>query len=162
VQGYPAGVRRVDSALSGLGVTARIRQLPDSAATAAAAAQALGVEKAAIAKSLIFEADGRPLLVIISGTHRADLFKLAALTDSRHVHRADPSFVRLHTGQPIGGVAPLGHPRPIHTLVDVTLSRQRTIWASAGHPAYVFSTSYDEVLRLTAGTAGEVGEAPAE
>lgn len=159
---YPAQVRKVHAALSNLGITDRIRQLPDSAATAAAAAQALGVEKSAIAKSLIFEADGKPLLVVISGAHRADLLKLASVTDSRRVNQADASFVKLHTGQPIGGVAPLGHPRPIPTLVDVTFSRLREIWASAGHPHYVFSTSYDEILRLTAGTAGEVGEAPAQ
>lgn len=162
MEGYPTQVRKVHSALAELGLQGRIRQLPDSAATAASAAQALGVDQEAIAKSLVFEADGVPLLVIISGAHRADLLKLASLTDSRQVNRADPSFVRLHSGQPIGGVAPLGHPRPIHTLVDVTLSRQREIWASAGHPQYVFRTSYDEILRLTAGNAGEVGEAPAE
>lgn len=162
MQSYPAQVHKVRSALAGLGIHDRIRQLPESAATAASAAQALDVPKAAIANSLIFVADGKPLLVIISGSHRADMLKLASLTDSRKVTRADPNFVRLHTGQPIGGVAPLGHPRPITTLVDVTLSRQRQIWASAGHPQYVFSTSYDEVLRLTAGNAGEVGEAPAE
>ncbi|MCU0279633.1 MAG: YbaK/EbsC family protein [Candidatus Nanopelagicales bacterium] len=162
MSGVPSGVRKVQGALADLGVRDRVRQLPDSAATAASAAQALGVDKAAIANSLIFEADGEPLLVVISGAHRADLLKLASLTDSRKVNRADASFVRLHTGQPIGGVSPLGHPRPIHTLVDVTLSRQREVWASAGHPQFVFSTSYDEILRLTAGNAGEVGEAPAE
>lgn len=162
MQSLPPQVRKVQATLAGLGLHDRIRQLPDSAATAASAAQALDVPKSAIASSLIFEADGRALLVIISGAHRADLYKLAALTDSRSVSRADPVFVRSHTGQPIGGVSPLGHPRPIPTLVDVTLSRQREIWASAGHPQYVFSTTYDEILRITAGSAGEVGEAPAE
>lgn len=162
MQTYPPQVRKVHSTLSDLGLHDRIRELPDSAATAASAAQALEVPKAAIANSLIFNADGRALLVIISGAHRADVFKLASLTDSRSVTRADAAFVRAHTGQPIGGVSPLGHPRPLTTLVDVTLSRQRQIWASAGHPQYVFNTSYDEILRITAGTAGEVGEAPAE
>ena len=161
MQEYPAQVRKVQTALTGLGIPERIRHLPESAATAELAAQALGIEKSAIANSLIFEADGKPLLVMISGAHRADLLKLASLTDSRKVNRAEASFVRLHTGQPIGGVAPLGHPRPIHTLVDVSLSRLREVWASAGHPRYVFRTSYDELLRITAGTAGEVGEAPA-
>ncbi|MEZ5185875.1 MAG: YbaK/EbsC family protein [Candidatus Nanopelagicales bacterium] len=162
MEGLPAQVRKVQASLADLGIPDRVRELQDSAATAASAAQALGVDKSAIANSLVFEADGQPILVIISGSHRADLLKLASLTDSRKVNRADPSFVRLHTGQPIGGVSPIGHPRPIETLVDVTLSRQRTIWASAGHPQYVFSTSYDEILRITAGNAGEVGEAPAE
>lgn len=162
MEAYPAQVRKVQSALADLGLTDRIVKLPDVAATAASAAQALDVPKAAIASSLIFEADGHPLLVLISGAHRADTLKLAALTDSRKVNRADGAFVRLHTGQPIGGVSPVGHPRPIKTLVDVTLSRQRRIWTGAGHPQYVFHTSYDEVLRVTAGHAAEVGEAPAE
>jgi prolyl-tRNA editing enzyme YbaK/EbsC (Cys-tRNA(Pro) deacylase) len=162
MQEFPAQVRKVHAALTGLGISDRIRPLPESAATAELAAQALGVDRAAIANSLVFEADGKPLLTMISGAHRADLLKLASLTDSRKVNRADASFVRLHTGQPIGGVAPVGHPRPIPTLVDVSLSRLREVWASAGHPRYVFRTSYDEILRITAGTAGEVGEAPAE
>ncbi|MBK6763649.1 MAG: YbaK/EbsC family protein [Micrococcales bacterium] len=162
MEGLPSGVRKVQATLQDLGLTERVRELPESAATAASAAQALGVDKAAIGNSLIFEADGGPLLVVISGAHRVDLLKLAALTDSRRVHRADPSFVRLHTGQPIGGVSPVGHPRPIETLVDVTLSRQRQVWVSAGHPQFVFRTRYDELLRITAGNAGEVGEAPAE
>lgn len=162
MEAYPTQVRKVQSVLAELGVTDRIVQLPDQAATAASAAQALGVPKSAIASSLIFEADGQPLLVIISGSHRADTYKLAALTDSRKVNRADSGFVRLHTGQPIGGVSPVGHPRPIETLVDVSLARQQRVWAGAGHPQYVFQTSYDELLRITAGNAGEVGEAPAE
>lgn len=162
MQSYPPPVRKVHTALADLGIHDRIRELPDSVTTATSAAQALEVPKAAIARSVVFAADGRPLLVIISGTHRPDTLKLAALTESRRVILGDASFIRIHTGQPSGGVSPLGHPRPLTTLVDVTLSRQRRIWASAGHPQYVFYTSYDEVLRITAGNAGEVGEAPAE
>jgi prolyl-tRNA editing enzyme YbaK/EbsC (Cys-tRNA(Pro) deacylase) len=70
---------------------------------------------------------------------------------------APADFVRLHTGQVIGGVAPIGHPEPIGTLVDVELARYDVLWAAAGHPASVFPTTYDELLRLTAGTAAEVG-----
>lgn len=159
---WPKSVRRVQDALHGLGAQGEIQHLPESAATAMAAANALGVPLAAIAKSLVFETEGAPLLVIMSGAHRADLLKLESLTEGRKVRRADPGFVRLHTGQPIGGVSPIGHPNPLHTLIDITLARNPTTWASAGHPNYVFATSYDELLRITAGYAAEVGEAPAE
>ena len=70
------------------------------------------------------------------------------------------SFVRRHTGQPIGGVAPIGHPEPIGTLVDIELARHDRVWAAAGHPHAVFPTTYEELLRLTAGTAAEVGAGP--
>ena len=87
--------------------------------------------------------------------------KLAALIEAHHVRRATPEFVRRHTGQAIGGVAPVGHPHPLPTLVDVELSRFDVVWAAGGHPHYVFPTHYDELLRITAGQAAEVGEAPA-
>ena len=62
--------------------------------------------------------------------------------------------------QAIGGVAPIGHPEPIGTLVDVELARHRQVWAAAGHQHTVFPTTYEELLRLTGGTAAEVGIGP--
>ena len=85
---------------------------------------------------------------------------MADLLGVERITPAPADFVRRHTGQAIGGVAPIGHPEPIGTLVDVELARYGTVWAAAGHPAAVFSTSYDELLRLTEGTAAEVGDDP--
>ena len=56
-----------------------------------------------------------------------------------------------------GGVAHMGHPEPPRTVVDIALSRYDDVWAAGGHPHYVFPTSYDELMRITAGAAGEVG-----
>ena len=72
------------------------------------------------------------------------------------LRRATPEFVRQHTGQPIGGVAPLGHPKPVRTLVDTALAGYDEIWAAGGVPRAVFPTTYAELLRITAGTAAEV------
>ena len=76
------------------------------------------------------------------------------------ISRAPAELVREVTGQPIGGVAPVGHPEPIGTLVDVELARHPQVWAAAGHPATVFPTTYEELLRLTDGTPAEVGDGP--
>ncbi len=151
----------VARALAGLGVAGQVRELDDRAATAVAAAELLGIEVGAVANSLVFDADGEPLLVMTSGAHRADTTKLAALVDANRVRRADADFVRAATGQPIGGVAPVGHPKPLRTIVDVDLARYDVVWAAGGHPHYVFPTTYDELLRITAGEAAEVGEEPA-
>jgi prolyl-tRNA editing enzyme YbaK/EbsC (Cys-tRNA(Pro) deacylase) len=158
--GLHPGVARVATALAGLGVAGTVRELPDRAATAAAAAELLGVEVGAIANSLVFDADGEPLLVLTSGAHRADTMALAGIVDAHEVRKASADFVRSATGQPIGGVAPVGHPRPLRTLVDVDLARYDVVWAAGGHPHYVFPTTYDELLRITAGEAAEVGEQP--
>jgi len=139
-----------------LGGTGEIVLLPDVAHTAVLAAQALGCEVGAIANSLIFEAvtddeaDGSPVLVLTSGAHRVDTTRLAATIGVTALRRASATFVRTHTGQAIGGVSPLAHPSPLPTYLDSWLRAHRVVWAAAGHPAAVFSTTYDELLGLTA------------
>ena len=144
--------------LAELGVTGEVRALPESARTAALAAAQVGCEVGAIANSLIFSADGGPLLVMTSGAHRADTDRVARRVGAAAVDRADARSVREWTGQAIGGVAPVGHPRPIRTLVDTWLERYDQIWAAAGHPHTVFPTTYAELLRITNGAPAEVGD----
>ncbi|MEU8345895.1 YbaK/EbsC family protein [Actinomadura meyerae] len=146
----------VAKALLDQGATGEVVELSESARTAQAAADQLGCEVGAIANSLVFDADGAPLLVLTSGAHRVDTAKVAALVGAAKVRRATPEFVREATGQPIGGVAPVGHPAPLRTLVDVWLNRYDRVWAAGGHPHTVFPTSYEELLRITGGTPAEV------
>jgi prolyl-tRNA editing enzyme YbaK/EbsC (Cys-tRNA(Pro) deacylase) len=153
-------VAAVARLLAEAGATGEVCELPGSARTAAAAAEQLGVPVGAIANSLVFDVDGHPLLILTSGAHRVDEPLVAALLGVPRLTRADADFVREHTGQPIGGVAPLGHPAPIGTLVDVELARYERVWAAAGHPHAVFPTTYDELLRLTGGTPAEVAGVP--
>jgi prolyl-tRNA editing enzyme YbaK/EbsC (Cys-tRNA(Pro) deacylase) len=161
MQQHP-NVRAVQDALDNAGARAaqdhpsRVIVLPDAVHTAPAAAGALGVQVGQIANSLIFDADGEPLLALTSGAHRADPAKLAALAGAHRVRRASPEFVRQHTGQVIGGVAPLGHPKPVRTLVDNALAQYEEIWAAGGVPQAVFPITYAELVRVTAGTPAEL------
>lgn len=149
-------VQSVQEALAAAGASGQVIMLPDAVSTAALAAAALNVEVGQIANSLIFNADDGPLLVLTSGAHRVDTAKVAALLGYSSVKRATPEFVREHTGQPIGGVAPVGHPKPIPTLVDVHLGTFPVIWAAGGIPHAVFPTTYDELVRVTGGTPAQV------
>jgi prolyl-tRNA editing enzyme YbaK/EbsC (Cys-tRNA(Pro) deacylase) len=145
-------VQAVQDALTAAGATGQVIMLPDAASTAALAAAALNVEVGQIANSLIFNADGGPLLVLTSGAHRVDTAKVAAEFGYSSVKRATPEFVREHTGQPIGGVAPIGHPKPVPTLIDTALADHEVIWAAGGIPHAVFPTTYDELVRITGAT----------
>jgi prolyl-tRNA editing enzyme YbaK/EbsC (Cys-tRNA(Pro) deacylase) len=138
------------------GGTGDIVILPDSVHTAALAAAALGCEVGAIANSLLFDADGAPVLVLTSGAHRVEVPATAERIGVTRLARASPDFVRRHTGQVIGGVSPIGHPTPITTYVDTWLQRHPVVWAAAGHPATVFSTTYAELLTLTHATPIDV------
>ncbi|MGP3930731.1 YbaK/EbsC family protein [Nonomuraea sp. KM88] len=152
----PANAVIVESALRRLGVTGEIVVLPEKAPTAATAAAQIGCEVGAIANSLIFDADGGPLLVLTSGAHRVDVELIARTAGVQRVRRASPEFVRAATGQPIGGVAPVGHPAPVPTLVDTWLSKHEVVWAAGGHPLTVFPTTFDELVRITGGTPVDV------
>jgi prolyl-tRNA editing enzyme YbaK/EbsC (Cys-tRNA(Pro) deacylase) len=146
----------VAEVLRELGVPGEVRELPEPAPTAATAAAQLGCTVGAIANSLVFSADGAPLLVLTSGAHRVDTARVAALIGASAVKRADPDFVRRSTGQVIGGVAPVGHPEPLRTLVDTWLEPYDVVWAAAGHAHTVFPTSFAELLRITSGTPAAV------
>lgn len=144
------------AALAAKGGTGRVVVLPDSVHTAALAAEALGCEVGAIANSLVFDADGSPALILTSGGHRVDTAKVAAELGVAKLGRATPEFVREHTGHVIGGVSPIDHPRPVPTYLDRALTQYAEIWAAAGHPAAVFSTTYDELLAMTGATELDV------
>jgi prolyl-tRNA editing enzyme YbaK/EbsC (Cys-tRNA(Pro) deacylase) len=105
---------------------------------------------------LIFESDGgEPLLIMTSGAHRVDMIKVGQQLGVE-LRRASPEFVREHTGQPIGGVAPVGHPRPIRTLVDRALADFEELWAAGGIPHAIFPMTYRDLLLITSGTETDV------
>jgi prolyl-tRNA editing enzyme YbaK/EbsC (Cys-tRNA(Pro) deacylase) len=141
----------INGLLEQAGIAGRVRILPDAAPTATIAAAMVGVEVGAIANSLIFAtAEDEPLLVLTSGAHRVDTAKVAEQVGTSKLSRASAEFVRAATGQSIGGVAPVGHPRRIRTLLDVDLQQYPEIWAAGGIPHAVFPVTYSELLALTA------------
>lgn len=147
----PERSRRVARVLDELGLPGRVRALPASTRTAAEAAQALGCEVGAIANSLVFKADEAPLLVMTSGRHRVDVELLAGRLGKGRILRAKPEEVRAATGQAIGGVAPVGHPEPVETVVDPSLADYPTLWAAGGTPNTIFPITYTELVKITGG-----------
>lgn len=145
-------VERVRIVLEGVGITPQVRHIPDGARTAAEAAAAVGVEVGAIANSLVFVADGEPILVMTSGGHRVDTALLAERIGVGEIGRATPEIVKAATGQVIGGVAPVGHPAPLRTFIDPVLETFPEIWAAAGHSHAVFPLTYADLVRITGGT----------
>ncbi|UTT51465.1 YbaK/EbsC family protein [Microbacterium maritypicum] len=148
----PERSRIVQQHLAEAGVDTVIRVLPDSARTAAEAATAIGCEVSAIANSLVFLADGAPVLVMTSGGHRVDLVTLTSSIGVDEVSMAPAPIVRLATGQAIGGVAPVGHPTPLRTYIDEELQHHETLWAAAGHPHTVMPLTFEQLRTITEGT----------
>lgn len=149
-------VSAVRQALDEAGAAGPLRTLDAEVPTAAAAAESLGCEVGAIANSLVFLADGLPIMVIASGARRVDTGLVAAVLEVSKVRRATPEQVLEATGQRVGGVAPVGHPRQLPTVVDVSLRSFDTVWAGAGDHYSMFATSFAELVKLTGGIEADV------
>ena len=146
----------VNRILEVAGLPGRVRMLDEAVSTARAAAAYLGCPVGAIANSLIFATNGgSPLLIMTSGAHRVDMIKVGEELGVE-LRRAAPELVRKHTGQPIGGVAPVGHPKPLRTIVDRALAEHDELWAAGGIPHAVFPLSYRDLITLTSGTEADV------
>jgi prolyl-tRNA editing enzyme YbaK/EbsC (Cys-tRNA(Pro) deacylase) len=137
-----------------------VRELPADTSTAKAAARAVGAPQGSIVKSLVFLADGAPLLVLVAGDQRADVKRLRAMLglSKRRLRIAQPAEVLAHTGFEVGGVPPIGHSPPVRTLVDNTLERYDTVWAAAGSAHAVFPIAYHSLLSITGGEAVDMAQ----
>lgn len=146
---------RFRQTLLDLGEDGAVRETDDSAHTAAEAAAALGVPVATIVKSLVFTltapgAEAAPLLVLASGANEVDVHRIGAQLGGE-VGKANAATVKEATGYSIGAVPPLGHPRPLRTLIDESLLRYDVLWAAAGTATAVFPITPDRLLELTGG-----------
>jgi prolyl-tRNA editing enzyme YbaK/EbsC (Cys-tRNA(Pro) deacylase) len=144
--------QKVQDALRALGLAADVIESPTPTRTAAEAAALVGCQVGQIAKSLVFRTagTGRPVLVITSGANRVNEWRVATLLKEA-LEKAPAAFVREHTGFAIGGVPPVGHPKPIETFVDQDLAQYPEIWAAAGTPNALFKLAPADLVRMTGG-----------
>jgi prolyl-tRNA editing enzyme YbaK/EbsC (Cys-tRNA(Pro) deacylase) len=149
-------VSRVVAAAADHGLRIEVRRFPEGTRTAADAARAVGCEVAQIVKSLVFVADERPIVALVSGANRVAVDKLAAAADARSARRADGDEARAATGYAIGGVPPFGHAAGTTVLVDRDLEAHEVVWAAAGLPDAVFA-----IAPASAGTVVDLAEARA-
>lgn len=148
--------RRVSHFLKAVGLARPIIETGDSTRTAPEAAAALGLEVGQIAKSLLFVADGRPVLVVTSGDRRVETQKLARAVGASRLSLADPATVLKVTGFPVGGVSPAGHLHPAQVILDLSLQRFPVVYAAAGTAASALPLSFAELERVSGGDPADV------
>jgi Cys-tRNA(Pro) deacylase len=152
-------VDRVVAAARDAGLELTVERFPHGTRTAADAARAVGCDVAQIVKSLVFVADGDPVVALVSGANRVDVARLAAATGTTHVRKADGDEARAATGYAIGGVPPFGHATTVRVVVDRDLTSHPTVWAAAGLPDAVFPIAPADLVRVSAATVVEIAEA---
>jgi Cys-tRNA(Pro) deacylase len=148
-------IERVRNAADTRGVAIEVHEFPEGTRTADDAARAVGCELGQIVKSLVFTADGDPVLALVSGANRLNETKLGEAAGGS-IARADADTVRRATGYPIGGVPPFAHDAPLRTYVDADLMRYDVVWASAGTPRTVFPIKPTDLVRLADATEADL------
>ena len=146
---WPDPVERVTAYLRDAGAEVRVEEFPDGTPTAQAAAKAVGCELAQIVKSLVFDCDGKPVVVMVPGDRRADSDKIATAAGSRFARIAGAEEVQDATGFEPGAVAPFPLPRVEAVFVERTLLSQPVLWVGAGSDRHMAALSPAELLRLS-------------
>ncbi|MEU1076610.1 MULTISPECIES: YbaK/EbsC family protein [unclassified Streptomyces] len=149
---------RFAEALRALGLDVEVRRFPDATRTAAEAAAAIGCDVSEIVKSLVFEADGVPVIVLMDGSSRVDVELVRRELGARKVRRAGAELVRETTGYAIGGVPPFGHVRRTRVLADRALLDHAVVWAAAGTPHTVFPLDPKTLIEYAGGALVDVRE----
>jgi len=137
-----------------------VKRFATTTRTAEDAAREIGTEVRRIVKSLVFIADGRPVLVLCCGDNRVSVKRLEDLLRARSVRRATADEAKAHTGFPIGGVPPFAHARSLDVIADQTLARFDRVWAAAGLPDAVFEIAREDLERLTGARRAAIAAIP--
>ena len=147
---------KVIAAARELGLDVEVRTLEHPTRTVAEAAAALGTDAAHIAKSIVFTADGEPVVAVASGAHRVDVDTLALAFDCAIIEQASPDEVRAATGFPVGGVPPFGHDLPV--VVDEALLDHDVVYAAGGDGNTLFAVDPRKLVEATGARVVAVAE----
>ncbi|HXR11550.1 MAG TPA: YbaK/EbsC family protein [Gaiellaceae bacterium] len=156
---WPEPVERVADVLRAAAVDARLEEFPEGTPTAAAAAEAVGCDRAQIVKSLVFVCDELPVLALVPGDRRADAEKVAAAASARYARVARPEEVVSATGFEPGAVAPFPAPGVSRVLMDRSLLLHELVWIGAGSPKHMAGIAPRDLARLARATIGDLAEA---
>lgn len=150
---WPEAVERVAAFLRQGGVEGRVEEFPGGTPTAEDAARAVGCKLGQIVKSLVFDCDGSPIVVLVPGDRRADSAKIARAAGCRKAKIAGPDQVRDATGFEPGAVAPFPLPKVSRLFVDRQLLVHDRVWIGAGSPSHMATLSPGDLVRLSKGEA---------
>jgi Cys-tRNA(Pro) deacylase len=145
---WPTEVERVSGFLRQMGAEARVEEFSTGTPTAVEAAQAVGCKLGQIVKSLVFDCDGRWVVVLVPGDRRADLDKIAGAAGAKKARIAKPDEVERATGFVAGAVAPFPLPNVDRVFVDRGLLAHKRVWIGAGSTSHMAEIAPGDLIRL--------------
>ncbi|HDD33745.1 MAG TPA: aminoacyl-tRNA deacylase [Thermofilaceae archaeon] len=120
----------------------------------------LGVDRSRIVKSLLFvDEKGVPVLAIVTGDSMVDEEKLARVLGVKRVRKARPRAVRNITGYEVGALPPVGHKKPVKTVIDVKVMEKDVVYGGGGSVNKLLEISPRDIKKLTGALVADVSRA---
>lgn len=141
-----------------LRISATLHGSLQDASTVETAAEALGVDASSIGKSIVLMvADEEPVVVVVRGVDEVALEKVAdhVEAEAEEVRMAERDEIEEHTGYPVGGVPPLGHERPLRTLLDKRLLEEETVYVGGGSEDVMLEVAASDLKKLPDVSTGD-------
>ena len=120
------------------------------------AADALGVARERVLKTLLAAVDGRLVVAIVPVVAQLDLKALAAAAGGRRAELAKAADAERATGYVVGGISPLGQRKRLPTFVDASAEAFATVHVSAGRRGLEIELAPADLVALTAATVAAI------
>jgi Cys-tRNA(Pro)/Cys-tRNA(Cys) deacylase len=143
-------------ALRAAGVPFELHVYEHAVKGALAASEALGIEPARLAKSLVAEVDGVPVFALLPGDGELAPKKLARAFGGRSARMAEPSDAERLTGYQTGGISPFGSRRPLPVFADARWLGHATVCLNGGRRGVIVELATDDLVRVLAATAADL------
>lgn len=115
------------------------------------AAEALGVDPAAVFKTLCTDVGGRLVVAVIPVQARLDLKSLARAVGAKKASLANPAVAERVTGYIVGGISPIGQKADLETVIDESAILLEQMYVSGGRRGFDVGLAPDDLVSITGG-----------
>jgi Cys-tRNA(Pro)/Cys-tRNA(Cys) deacylase len=112
------------------------------------AADALGLDRDQVFKTLLVTADGEHAVAIVPVSAQLSLKAVAAALGRKRAELCDPAVAQRVTGYVVGGISPLGQRQRLPTVIDETCVLYDTVYVSGGRRGLDVGVAPDDLVRL--------------
>lgn len=141
-------IEKVRAYFASFGMEERILEFPVSSATVELAAQALNCEPCRIAKTLSFNVNGSPILIVAAGDARIDNAKYKAKFGAKAKMLSHDEAADL-IGHAVGGVCPFAVNPGVTVYLDDSMKRFSTMFPAAGSSNSAIELNLEELEKYS-------------
>lgn len=105
---------------------------PDAESIGLQAAAALGEDPGRVLKTLMAQADGKPVCVIVPSDQEVSMKKLAAAVSGKAAQMMKPPEAERVTGFKVGGISPFGQRKPVRTVIEQSALVHDQVYINGG------------------------------